>query len=79
MVYCDSRKSPGPDDINFCFVKDCLGEIKSDVMRFIFNISVHSKLVKGSNCTFIDLVPKVTCLRKLYNFDKSLLLDVCIR
>jgi len=73
MGYCDSSKSPGLDDINFCFVKDCLGEIKSDVIRFIFNIFVQL------NCTFIDLVPKVTCLRKLYNFDKSLLLVVCIR
>ncbi|MCI27673.1 endonuclease/exonuclease/phosphatase family protein, partial [Trifolium medium] len=32
---CDSYKSPGPDGINFGFIKDFWAEVQGDVMRFI--------------------------------------------
>jgi hypothetical protein len=32
---CDSFKSPGPDGINFGFIKDFWAELKGDIMRFI--------------------------------------------
>ncbi|PNX65115.1 cysteine-rich receptor-like protein kinase, partial [Trifolium pratense] len=32
---CDSYKSPGPDGINFGFIKDFWAEIRGDVMSFI--------------------------------------------
>ncbi|MCI70351.1 cysteine-rich receptor-like protein kinase, partial [Trifolium medium] len=31
---CDSYKSPGPDGINFGFIKDFWGLLQGDVMRF---------------------------------------------
>ncbi|MCI26406.1 endonuclease/exonuclease/phosphatase family protein, partial [Trifolium medium] len=32
---CDSNKSPGPDGINFGFLKEFWSEFKGDIMRFI--------------------------------------------
>jgi hypothetical protein len=31
---CDSFKSPGPDGINFGFIKNFLHEMKDDILRF---------------------------------------------
>ncbi|MCI51418.1 cysteine-rich receptor-like protein kinase, partial [Trifolium medium] len=32
---CDSYKSPGPDGINFGFIKDFWLEMQADIMRFM--------------------------------------------
>ena len=32
---CDKFKSPGPDGINFGFIKDFWHELKDDFMRFL--------------------------------------------
>jgi len=37
-------------------------------MWFISDIFVHDKLVKGSNCAFIALIPKVIRPQKLSNY-----------
>ncbi|MCH80340.1 cysteine-rich receptor-like protein kinase [Trifolium medium] len=56
---CDSFKSPGPDGVSFGFIKDFWEVLKGGFMRFLLEFYSHGKLVKGSNCTFIALVPKV--------------------
>ncbi|GAU26497.1 hypothetical protein TSUD_361300 [Trifolium subterraneum] len=56
---CDSYKSPGPDGINFGFIKDFWGELQGDVMRFKREFHRNGKLTKGLNSTFIALIPKV--------------------
>ncbi|PNX74916.1 cysteine-rich receptor-like protein kinase [Trifolium pratense] len=56
---CDSYKSPGPDGINFGFIKDFWAEIQGDVMRFISEFHRNGRLTKGLNATFITLIPKV--------------------
>ncbi|GAU24254.1 hypothetical protein TSUD_23900, partial [Trifolium subterraneum] len=56
---CDSFKSPGPDGINFGFIKDFWAELRGDVVRFISEFHRNGKLTKGINSTFIALIPKV--------------------
>ncbi|GKV48452.1 hypothetical protein SLEP1_g55265 [Rubroshorea leprosula] len=56
---CDSFKSPGPDGFNFRFIKAMWEEIKQDVIGFVQEFHEHGKLVRGSNSSFIALIPKV--------------------
>ncbi|GAU25751.1 hypothetical protein TSUD_216830 [Trifolium subterraneum] len=56
---CDSYKSPGPDEINFGFIKDFWPELQADIMRFIAEFHRNGKLTKGLNSTFIALIPKI--------------------
>ena len=65
---CDSYKSPGPDGINFGFIKDFWSEISGDVLRFIGDFHMNDKLTKGINNTFIALILKVESSQKLNDF-----------
>jgi len=56
---CDSFKSPGPDGVNFGFIKDFWPELKEDVTRFVSEFHRNGKMAKGINATFIVLIPKV--------------------
>ncbi|GKV31782.1 hypothetical protein SLEP1_g40447 [Rubroshorea leprosula] len=55
---CDSSKSPGPDGFNFRFVKTMWEVIKFDVINFVQEFQEHGRLVRGSNASFIVLIPK---------------------
>ncbi|GAU37209.1 hypothetical protein TSUD_144420 [Trifolium subterraneum] len=65
---CDSLKSPGPDGVNFGFIKELWMDVKNDFMRFLLEFYSNNRLVKGSNCTFIVLIPKVANPRKMSDF-----------
>ncbi|MCH79282.1 cysteine-rich receptor-like protein kinase [Trifolium medium] len=65
---CDSYKSPGPDGINFGFIKDFWPEMQAEIMRFITEFHRNGKLTKGLNSTFIALIPKVDCPQRLNDF-----------
>ncbi|PNY07495.1 cysteine-rich receptor-like protein kinase, partial [Trifolium pratense] len=65
---CDSFKSPGPDGINFGFIKDFWTELRGDIMRFISEFHRNGKLTKGINSTFIALIPKVDSPQRLNDF-----------
>ncbi|GAU10186.1 hypothetical protein TSUD_420150, partial [Trifolium subterraneum] len=65
---CDSFKSPGPDGVNFGFIKDFWAEIRGDVMRFISEFHRNGKLTKGINSTFIALIPKIDSPQRLNDF-----------
>ncbi|MCI19632.1 cysteine-rich receptor-like protein kinase, partial [Trifolium medium] len=43
---CDSYKSPGPDGINFGFLKEFWSEMKVDNTKFITEFHRNSKLSK---------------------------------
>jgi len=64
----DSYKSPGPDGVNFGFIKDFWAEISGDIMRFIIDFHRNGKLTKGNNSMFIALISKVESLKKLNDF-----------
>jgi len=65
---CDSFKSPGPDGINFGFLKQFWTELKDDFMRFFVEFHRNGKLTKGVNSTFIALIPKVDSPQRLEDF-----------
>jgi len=65
---CDSFKSPGPDGINFGFIKTFWNEIKGDMLRFVSEFHWNGKLSKGINSTFIALIPKVKSPQTLNDF-----------
>ena len=65
---CESFKSPGPDGINFGFIKDFSNELKDDFMKFLLDFHHNGKLTKGVNSTFIALIPKVASPQKLADF-----------
>ncbi|CAJ2670980.1 unnamed protein product [Trifolium pratense] len=66
--YCDSYKSPGPDGINFGFIKDFWTELRGDILRFLSEFHRNGKLSKGINSTFIALIPKIDSPQRLNDF-----------
>jgi len=67
---CGSDKSPGPDGINFKFIKQFWHIIKPDVLQFLDEFyvngnfpswmnSVNGIFPRGCNASFIVLIPKV--------------------
>jgi len=75
---CDSFKSPGPDGINFGFIKDFWELIKDDFMRFLTEVHCNGKLTKGVNSTFIALIPKVNSPQRLNDFRPIFLVGCCM-
>ncbi|GAU44274.1 hypothetical protein TSUD_135150 [Trifolium subterraneum] len=65
---CDNYKIPGPDGINFGFIKDFWNELQGDVMRFISEFHWNDKLTKSLNSTFIALIPKIDSPQRLNDF-----------
>jgi hypothetical protein len=65
---CDSYKTPGPDGVNFGFIKEFWSEMSGDIMRFVGDFHRNGKLTKGINSTFIALIPKVESPQKLNDF-----------
>lgn len=54
----DSSKSPGPDGVSFSFIKQFWDDVKEDFIGFLEEFHKNGKLVKGSNNSFIVLIPK---------------------
>jgi hypothetical protein len=55
---CESSKSPGPDGVNFEFIKEFWEYIKDDFVRVMEEFHANGKIVKGANSSFIVLIPK---------------------
>ena len=56
---CGSDKSPGPDGLNFKFIKLFWDIIKPDFLRFLDEFHVNGVVPRGLNASFIALIPKV--------------------
>jgi len=65
---CDNFKCPGPDGVNFGFIKNFWDILKDDVMRFLVEFHKNGRLAKGINITFIALIPKVDSPQRLNDF-----------
>ena len=65
---CDSEKSPGPDGLNFKFIKQFWQIMKLDVLRFIDEFHANGVIPRGANASFIALIPKVTDPQCLHDF-----------
>ncbi|GLU02749.1 hypothetical protein SLE2022_199870 [Rubroshorea leprosula] len=55
---CDPSKAPGPDGFNFRFIMSMWEVIKDDIISFVREFQQHGRLVRGSNASFIVLIPK---------------------
>ncbi|GKV21933.1 hypothetical protein SLEP1_g31856 [Rubroshorea leprosula] len=55
---CDSSKAPGPDGFNFGFLKSMWEDIKTEVIGFVKEFQEQGRLERGSNASFIVLIPK---------------------
>ena len=56
---CGSEKSPGPDGLNFKFIKKFWQLFKPDVLRFLDEFHANGALPRGCNASFLALIPKV--------------------
>jgi len=65
---CDSFKCPGPNGVNFGFIKDFWDGMKDDILRFVTDFHRNSKLLKGIDNTFITLIPNKDSLHSLNDF-----------
>lgn len=74
---CDSEKSPGPDGLNFKFIKQFWQILKPDVLRFIDEFHANGIIPRGANASFITLIPKVSDPHCLNDF-RPILLIGCV-
>jgi len=65
---CDNSKSPGPDGFNFCFIKFSWDILKEDVVSAVQKFAEGGSWSKGTNASFITLVPKVVNPQQLNDF-----------
>ncbi|GJU54017.1 putative RNA-directed DNA polymerase [Tanacetum coccineum] len=57
---CSSSKSPGPDGLNFKFIKRYWDTIKLEFFNYIKYFESNGRLATGCNASFIVLVPKTS-------------------
>ncbi|XP_021999377.1 uncharacterized protein LOC110896221 [Helianthus annuus] len=55
---CGSEKAPGPDDINFRFIKKCWGSLQADFIKVFEEFSQNATISHGCTSSFIALIPK---------------------
>ncbi|GKV25367.1 hypothetical protein SLEP1_g34816 [Rubroshorea leprosula] len=55
---CDSTKAPGPDGFTFGFIKNEWEVIKADIMVYLKDFHTNGRMVRGSNASFLVLIPK---------------------
>lgn len=65
---CDNSKSPGPDGFGMEFYKHSRDIIKDDLSRFFAEFHANGKLVRGSNSSFVALIPKKEGGRSLIHY-----------
>ena len=65
---CDSSKSPRLDGFNFCFIKFSWDILKEDVVSAVQKFAEGGSWSKGTNASFITLVPKVVNPQQLNDF-----------
>ena len=56
---CGSEKSPGPHGLNFKFIKQFWDVLKPDISRFLDEFHANGVFPRGSNASFITLIPKL--------------------
>jgi len=65
---CDSSKSPDPDGFNFGFIKSCWDIFERDVVAAVKDFADTGKWPRGSNASFLCLIPKVENPQQLGEF-----------
>lgn len=65
---CDSSTSPGLDGLNFSFIKHNWEVIKKDILLAVEDFACSGSWSRGSNASFICLIPKSDNSRSLGDF-----------
>lgn len=65
---CEGNKSPGPDGYNFSFLKKFWDLVSVDVKRMVDDFSIHDRWPRGTNSSFITLIPKCASPQGLNDF-----------
>ncbi|GKV33735.1 hypothetical protein SLEP1_g42199 [Rubroshorea leprosula] len=65
---CNGNKSPRLDGLNFNFIKRMWPILKNDIYEFISEFHSKGRFVKGSNASFIVLIPKKENPTSLTNY-----------
>ena len=65
---CDSSKSPGLDGFNFGFIKSCWDILRKDVVAVVKDFVGFGSWPRGSNASFLCLIPKVENPQQLGEF-----------
>ena len=65
---CGGDKCPGPDGFNFNFIKEFWGVLKPEFRRFVDEFHIHGSFPKGSNASFLALIPKTTHPQSLNDY-----------
>ena len=59
VASCEGNKAPGPDGLNFNFIKSAWEVIKHDIYDMVEKFWATSHLPKGCNTAFVALIPKI--------------------
>ncbi|GAU35431.1 hypothetical protein TSUD_375210 [Trifolium subterraneum] len=73
---CDGNKSPGPDEYNFNFLKECWTTLKLDVMDFLNEFHHGVSLPKAITASFLTLIPKKDHPQQLSEYRPICLISV---
>ena len=65
---CGGDKSPGPDGFNFNFIKQFWEILKPNFIRFLDEFYINGIFPKGSNASFIALIPKLNDPQSLNDY-----------
>jgi hypothetical protein len=65
---CDSNKAPGPDGINFFFIKKAWETIGDDIYGLVDDFYLYGLLPDGISSSFITRFPEVVGANKLKDF-----------
>jgi len=65
---CEGNKAPGPDGVNFFFIKKAWSTIGGDITRMVEEFYQSNLLPSGINSSFVTLIPKINCTVKLADF-----------
>ena len=65
---CGGDKSPGLDGLNFNFIKQFWETLKPDFIIFFDEFFINGRFPKGSNASFIALIPKTNSPQSLNDY-----------
>ena len=65
---CGGDKCPAPDGFNFNFIKAFWRVLKPEFRRFVDEIDFHGRFPRGSNASFMALIPKTSHPQSLNDY-----------
>jgi hypothetical protein len=65
---CGTQKSPGPDGVNFQFIRKFWETLKDDFTKFVTEFHSNGLLSKGCNSSFVALIPKRMCPQQIGDY-----------